>query len=47
MSNLKDLFNDIKNVFKEEGIETDTEVNVEATETVETETTEKEETTAS
>jgi len=24
MSNLKDLFNDIKNVFKEEGIETDT-----------------------
>ena len=26
MSNLKDLFNDIKNVFKEEGIETDTEV---------------------
>ena len=29
MSNLKDLFQDIKNVFKEEGIETDTEVKVE------------------
>lgn len=37
MSNLKDLFNDIKNVFKEEGIETDTETKVE-TPTNETET---------
>ena len=37
MSNLKDLFNDIKNVFKEEGIETDTETKVETT-TNETET---------
>ena len=45
MSNLKELFNDIKNVFKEEGIETDTEVKVEETETVENETTEVEETT--
>lgn len=45
MSNLKELFNDIKNVFKEEGIETDTEVKVEETETVENETTEVEDTT--
>lgn len=37
MSNLKDLFNDIKNVFKEEGIETDTKTKVETT-TNETET---------
>jgi hypothetical protein len=36
MSNLKDLFNDIKNVFKEEGIETDTEASVETTQEVET-----------
>jgi hypothetical protein len=36
MSNLKDLFNDIKNVFKEEGIETDAEASVETTEEVET-----------
>ena len=36
MSNLKDLFNDIKNVFKEEGIETDTQESVETTEEVET-----------
>ena len=40
MSNLKELFNDIKNVFKEEGIETDTET-VKNTETVETETKEE------